>query len=85
MIKITLLFVLTAITEIIGCYLPYVWLRRDGSAWLLIPAALSLAAFVWLLSIHPVASGRVYAAYGGIYVVTGTRHFSATQPVNSWV
>ncbi|HZV61897.1 MAG TPA: YnfA family protein [Methylophilaceae bacterium] len=68
MLKTGLLFVLTAIAEIIGCYLPYLWLRKEGSAWLLIPAALSLAAFVWLLSLHPAASGRVYAAYGGVYV-----------------
>jgi len=61
---------LTAVAEIIGCYLPYLWLRKEGSAWLLIPAALSLAAFVWLLSLHPAASGRVYAAYGGVYVAT---------------
>src|SRR5258707_6860693 len=28
----------------------------------------SLAAFAWLLSLHPAASGRVYAAYGGVYI-----------------
>jgi small multidrug resistance family-3 protein len=33
-----------------------------------VPAAFSLAAFVWLLSFHPTAAGRVYAAYGGVYV-----------------
>lgn len=32
------------------------------------PAALSLAAFAWLLSLHPQAAGRVYAAYGGVYI-----------------
>ena len=62
------LFVLTALAEIIGCYLPYLWLRQQRSAWLLAPAALSLAIFSWLLSLHPTASGRVYAAYGGVYV-----------------
>jgi small multidrug resistance family-3 protein len=62
------LFILTALTEIVGCFLPYLWLRKDGSIWLLVPAALSLAAFVWLLTLHPAASGRVYAAYGGVYV-----------------
>ena len=62
------LFVLTALAEIIGCYLPYLWLRQDKSIWLLLPAALSLVAFVWLLTLHPTASGRVYAAYGGVYV-----------------
>ncbi|STW06830.1 membrane protein [Klebsiella grimontii] len=36
----------------------------------MIPAAAALALFVWLLSLHPEASGRVYAAYGGVYVCT---------------
>ena len=63
-----LLFVVTALAEIVGCYLPYIWLRHGRSPWLLIPAALSLAIFAWLLTLHPTASGRTYAAYGGIYV-----------------
>jgi small multidrug resistance family-3 protein len=63
------LFVVTAIAEIVGCYLPYLWLRKGGSAWLLFPAAASLACFAWLLTLHPTAAGRVYAAYGGVYVV----------------
>lgn len=62
------LFVLTALAEIAGCYLPYLWLRQGYSAWLLLPAALSLALFAWLLSLHPTAAGRVYAAYGGVYI-----------------
>ena len=70
MLKTTLLFVVTALAEIVGCYLPYLWLRKDGSPWLLIPAAISLALFAWLLSLHPTAAGRVYAAYGGVYVLT---------------
>ncbi|ACE85895.1 YnfA family protein [Cellvibrio japonicus] len=68
MLKTTLLFVVTALAEIIGCFLPYLWLRKGGSIWLLLPAALSLALFAWLLTLHPTASGRVYAAYGGVYV-----------------
>jgi small multidrug resistance family-3 protein len=59
---------LTAIAEIAGCYLPYLWLKKNGSIGLLLPAAASLALFVWLLSLHPTATGRVYAAYGGVYV-----------------
>ena len=62
------LFVLTAVAEIVGCYLPYLWLRQGHSAWLLVPAAFSLAAFAWLLTLHPHAAGRVYAAYGGVYI-----------------
>ena len=62
------LFLLTAVAEIAGCYLPYLWLREGKSAWLLVPAALCLGAFAWLLSLHPTAAGRVYAAYGGVYI-----------------
>lgn len=62
------LFILTAVAEIVGCYLPYLWLNKGGTAWLLLPAALSLAAFAWLLSLHPATAGRVYAAYGGVYI-----------------
>ena len=63
-----LLFLLTAIAEIVGCYLPWLYLRKGGSIWLLIPAAASLALFAYLLTLHPAASGRVYAAYGGVYI-----------------
>jgi small multidrug resistance family-3 protein len=66
--KTLLLFCLTALAELVGCYLPYLWLRKQGSVWLLLPAAFSLALFVWLLTLHPTASGRVYAAYGGVYI-----------------
>jgi len=62
------LFAITAVAEIIGCYLPYFWLRKSGSVWLLIPGALSLGLFSWLLTLHPAAAGRVYAAYGGVYI-----------------
>ncbi|MCG6229694.1 YnfA family protein [Vibrio furnissii] len=62
------LFFITAVAEILGCYLPYLWLKDGISVWLLLPAALSLALFAWLLSLHPTAAGRVYAAYGGVYI-----------------
>jgi small multidrug resistance family-3 protein len=68
LIRTLALFVLTALAEIIGCFLPYLWLKRGQSALLLIPAALSLALFAWLLTLHPAAAGRVYAAYGGVYI-----------------
>jgi small multidrug resistance family-3 protein len=68
-LKTACLFLVTAIAEIAGCYLPFLWLRRGGSIWLLVPAALSLATFAWLLSLHPtLGAGRAYAAYGGVYV-----------------
>jgi len=63
-----LLFLATAVCEIVGCYLPWLWLKQGQSVWLLVPAALSLAAFAWLLTLHATAAGRVYAAYGGVYI-----------------
>ena len=62
------LFCITAIAEIIGCYCIYAWLRLGKSAYLIIPSALSLAVFAWLLTLHPSHAGRVYASYGGVYV-----------------
>jgi small multidrug resistance family-3 protein len=69
-LKTAALFFVTALAEIIGCFLPYLWLRKGGSSWLLLPAIISLSLFVWLLTLHPAASGRIYAAYGGVYVAT---------------
>lgn len=63
-----LLFLVTAVAEILGCYFPYLILNQNKSHWLWIPTVLSLAVFVWLLTLHPAASGRIYAAYGGIYI-----------------
>lgn len=62
------LFAVTAAAEILGCYLVYLWLRQDKGAWLLVPAAASLALFAFLLTLHPAAAGRTYAAYGCVYV-----------------
>jgi small multidrug resistance family-3 protein len=71
-IRVFALFVMTATAEIVGCYLVYLWLRKAGSMWLLIPGALSLGIFAWLLTLHPAATGRVYAAYGGVYIAVAT-------------
>lgn len=68
MLRTSLLFVLTALAEILGCYLPWLVLKQGKPAWLLMPAAVSLALFAWLLTLHPSAAGRTYAAYGGVYI-----------------
>lgn len=89
MTRTLLLFVATALAEIVGCYLPWLWLREGKSAWLLVPAAASLALFAWLLTLHPTAAGRVYAAYGGVYVSVAIAWLWAVdrvQPsVTDWV
>ncbi|ENV46159.1 UPF0060 membrane protein [Acinetobacter brisouii CIP 110357] len=64
------LFLITAIAELLGCYFPYLILNQGRSAWLWLPTAISLMLFVWLLTLHPAASGKIYAAYGGVYIFT---------------
>lgn len=65
-LKILGLFVTTAGAEIVGCYLPYLWLKEGKSVCLLVPAALSLALFAWLLA--PPSDSGGYAAYRGVYI-----------------
>ncbi len=79
--KTVLLFVLTALAEIIGCYLPWRWLREGASAWLLLPAAFSLGVFAWLLTLHPAAAGRTYAAYGGVYIAVALAWLWAVEGI----
>lgn len=68
-LRVAGLFGVTAVAEIVGCYLVWRVLVQAAGAWWLLPAAASLALFAWLLTLHPSASGRTYAAYGGVYVV----------------
>ena len=68
LLRLSFLFALTAPAEIFGCYLPWLVLRQGKPIYLLIPAAASLALFAWLLTLHPTAAGRTYAAYGGMYI-----------------
>lgn len=68
LLSVAFLFALTAVAEIVGCYLPWLVLKQGKSWWLLLPAAVSLALFAWLLTLHPTATGRTYAAYGGMYI-----------------
>lgn len=69
-LKTTILFFITAVAEIVGCYLPLLWLKGEAPMWVLAPAVLSLTLFVYLLTLHPTDAGRVYAGYGGVYVAT---------------
>lgn len=84
--KTVLLYLVTALAEIVGCYLPWLWLRHNGSIWLLAPAAVCLGLFAWLLTLHDAASGRVYAAYGGVYIGAALLWLWAVDGVrpNAW-
>ena len=86
LLRVSLLFAVTAVAEIVGCYLPWLVLKQGRSALLLIPAALSLAAFAWLLTLHPTAAGRTYAAYGGMYIAVALLwlHFVDGLALTRW-
>ena len=64
------LFSVTAVAEIFGCYAFYAIIRMGKPLWLSVPGVAALAVFAWLLTLHPLeGAGRVYAAYGGVYIV----------------
>lgn len=62
------LFIMTALAEISGSYLVYLVVKQAKTPILLVPATLLIMLFIWLLTLHPGAAGRTYAAYGGVYV-----------------
>lgn len=66
-------FLLAALGEISGCYAFWAWLRLGKSVFWTIPGVLALIAFAFALTkIDASNAGRVYAAYGGIYILSST-------------
>ncbi len=62
-------YVAAAFLEIAGCFSVWAWMRLGASVWWLVPGAVALALFAWLLArIEVDAAGRAYAAYGGVYI-----------------
>ena len=69
-----------ALAKIPECFAVWTWLRLDKSAWWLVPGALSLAAFAYLLTLAETdAAGRAYAAYGGVYIVASLAWLFAVE------
>ena len=64
-----LIYAGAALTEIVGCFAFWAWLRQGQSPIWLAAGIPSLIAFAWLLTLAPAEhAGRAYAAYGGIYI-----------------
>lgn len=65
-----LFFLLAALGEISGCFAFWAWLRLDRSILWTIPGILALITFaIALTQIDATNAGRVYAAYGGVYIL----------------
>ena len=67
--KSLLYFVLAGLCEIGGGYLMWLWLRGGRSFWFGLLAAPVLVLYGVIPPLQPAHFGRVYAAYGGIFVV----------------
>jgi small multidrug resistance family-3 protein len=62
-------FVLAGLCEIGGGYLVWLWLREKKSLWLAVLGAIVLILYGIIPTFQPAHFGRVYAAYGGIFIV----------------
>jgi small multidrug resistance family-3 protein len=69
MITLTLFFA-AALTEIGGGYLVWLWLRKNKKLLLGLIGAIILFIYGIIPTLQPAHFGRVYAAYGGIFIVS---------------
>ena len=62
-------FLLAGLCEIGGGYLVWLWLREGRSVWLAGAGGIILFLYGIVPTLQPANFGRVYAAYGGVFVV----------------
>jgi small multidrug resistance family-3 protein len=67
--KSLLYFVAAGLCEIGGGYLVWLWLRENRSPWYAAVGAVVLVLYGVIPTLQPANFGRVYAAYGGIFIV----------------
>ncbi|WP_165040581.1 YnfA family protein [Dysgonomonas sp. ZJ709] len=64
-----LFFILAGICEIGGGYLIWLWLKEEKPLWYGVLGGLILALYGVVATFQEATFGRVYAAYGGIFIV----------------
>jgi small multidrug resistance family-3 protein len=75
-------FSLAALAEILGCFAFWAWLRLERSAWFGLAGVCFLILFAVLLTlVESPAAGRVFAAYGGLYIVASLGWLQAVEGV----
>lgn len=62
-------FILAGLCEIGGGYMMWLWLRDGRAIWFALLGALILAIYGIIPTFQPASFGRVYAAYGGVFIV----------------
>jgi len=62
------IFILAGLCEIGGGYLVWLWLRDSKSWWIGLTGGLILMIYGVVATLQPENFGRVYAAYGGIFI-----------------
>jgi len=67
--KSLLFFLIAGLFEIGGGYLVWIWLREGKSVWVGVLGALLLVLYGVIPTLQTASFGRVYAAYGGIFIV----------------
>ncbi|CDG64747.1 MAG: small multidrug resistance family-3 protein [Methanobacterium sp.] len=67
--KSFLFFILAGLCEIGGGYLIWLWLREGGGVELAFLGAIILVLYGVIPTLQPANFGRVYAAYGGVFIV----------------
>ena len=63
------IFVLAGLCEIGGGYMVWLWLREQKHWWYGVVGGLILVLYGVVATLQPANFGRVYAAYGGIFIV----------------
>jgi small multidrug resistance family-3 protein len=66
--KSMLFFLAAGLCEISGGYLVWLWLREGKSIWYAVVGAAVLVLYGVIPTFQPANFGRVYAAYGGVFV-----------------
>lgn len=81
------IFFLTAFFEIFGCFAFWLYFRLDKTPWHIAIGIVSLILFAYALTkIDVENTGRVYAIYGGIYIISSLLWlvFVEKESFNRW-
>ncbi|PTQ97019.1 small multidrug resistance family-3 protein [Mucilaginibacter yixingensis] len=68
-IRSFVLFILAGLCEIGGGYLIWQWLKADKPAWYGLTGGIILILYGVVATWQTASFGRVYAAYGGIFII----------------